>query len=81
MAAWAKHSTGRVPARVNHHLVLGGGLNAANVGEAIRQVRPRGLTLAVDVSSGVEQSKGIKDPHKNQRIHCSDAVPADAQFY
>lgn len=43
-------------------LVLAGGLNAANVADAIATVRPFG----VDVSSGVEASPGIKDP---SRIH------------
>ena len=41
-------------------LVLSGGLNAANVGRAVREVRP----WAVDVSSGVEASRGVKDPRK-----------------
>ena len=39
-------------------LVLSGGLTPANVADGIRQVRP----WAVDVSSGVEAAKGIKDP-------------------
>ena len=57
-----------LPPNVNAHLVLSGGLNAANVTEGILQVRPRCKSLAVDVSSGVEMSgpgnKGIKDPQK-----------------
>lgn len=54
----------RLPPSVNAHLVLSGGLTPANVGDGIAQVRPRCKSLAVDVSSGVEASKGIKDPEK-----------------
>ena len=51
----------RLPPSVSCHAVLSGGLTPANVGDGILQVRPRFKTLAVDVSSGVESAKGIKD--------------------
>lgn len=50
----------RIPANVAHPLVLSGGLHAANVTQAIRRVRPWG----VDVSSGVEASKGVKSARR-----------------
>jgi len=53
-----------LPPNVNAHLVLSGGLTPANVTDGILQVRPRCKTLAVDVSSGVEMSKGIKSAEK-----------------
>ncbi len=53
-----------LPPSVNCHLVLSGGLTPANVTDGILQVRPRCKTLAVDVSSGVEVSKGIKNAFK-----------------
>jgi phosphoribosylanthranilate isomerase len=54
----------QLPQNVNAHLVLSGGLNAANVTEGLFALRGRGLSLAVDVSSGVESAKGIKDADK-----------------
>ena len=65
--------------RGSSHLVLSGGLTPANVTDGILQVRPRCPTLAVDVSSGVEAAKGIKDARKIHEFVAAVRA-ADAQL-
>ena len=64
-----------IPPNAASHLVLSGGLNAANVGDGIARVRP----WAVDVSSGVEVSKGIKSADLMHEF-CRAVKRADAEL-
>ena len=62
-----------IPKTLTKPVILAGGLNAENVAGAIVQVRP----FAVDVSGGVELSKGVKDTQKivdfMQQVKLADA--------
>ena len=57
---WQVFDWDLIPQNLPKPIILAGGLNAQNVGDAIKQAQP----YAVDVSGGVEQSKGIKDAAK-----------------
>jgi phosphoribosylanthranilate isomerase len=63
-----------VPANVPAPVVLSGGLNPANVIDGVLRVRP----WAVDVSSGVESEKGVKDATLIRRF-CEAVREADAR--
>lgn len=54
----------RIPAELAKEITLAGGLDSSNIAAAIEQVRP----YAVDVSGGVELSKGIKDAKKLEQF-------------
>lgn len=64
-----------IPRNVPSPVVLSGGLHAGNVLTGVLQVRP----TAVDVSSGVEQAKGLKDAALIQQF-CAAVREADAQI-
>ncbi len=64
-----------IPAGVPARLVLSGGLNPANVIDGIARIRP----WAVDVSSGVEVAKGIKDAGL-MKDFCEAVRQADRQI-
>jgi phosphoribosylanthranilate isomerase len=57
-------------------VILAGGLDAGNVGEAIRILHP----AAVDVSGGVEQAPGVKDAHRIGQFIAAVRA-ADSQMY
>ena len=64
-----------LPADVRSRLVLSGGLNPANVIDGVLRTRP----YAVDVSSGVESAKGVKDAALLRRF-CEAVREADARL-
>lgn len=68
-----------LPPSVSAHLVLSGGLTPANVADGIATLRSRCPSLGVDVSSGVEAAKGIKDAAKIQEFVAAVRA-ADARF-
>ena len=61
---WTAFNWSHPQLNASARLVLSGGLTPANVADGIRAVYRCGLSLAVDVSSGVESAKGIKDSDK-----------------
>ena len=69
----------QLPTNVDARLVLSGGLTPANAGDGVRLLRDRCKSLSVDVSSGVESAKGIKDADKIRAfvaaVRAADSTP------
>jgi phosphoribosylanthranilate isomerase len=64
----------KIPSDFHYPLILAGGLTPLNVADAIAQVNP----WAVDVSSGVEKSRGVKDASLIQQF-CKEVHRANCQ--
>ncbi|MDQ7968474.1 MAG: phosphoribosylanthranilate isomerase [Oxalicibacterium faecigallinarum] len=66
-----------IPESIAPRVVLSGGLSVQNATDAVRRVRP----YAVDISSGVEAAKGIKDAEKIRAfisaVRAADAASPD----
>ena len=60
----------RIPTEMAGEIILAGGLNAENVTDAVKQVRP----YAVDVSGGVESEKGVKSAEKIRQFMWSVSI-------
>lgn len=69
----------QLPSSIPRHIILSGGLHAGNVQKGISTVAPRCLSLAVDVSSGIEISKGIKDIEKMRAFAAAVHTPIQDQ--